>query len=309
MRRALAVVGMGLLVGLAGWGLAEATPSSSAAPGVQPAAAPQPAAKAAAPAAASPAVAPAAESAKPSAEAAATDPAAAYQARQAALKQAQDLARTRRTVASRMNTRPSIDFQQASVKTVLDYLAEVGRFSVVYDEALKDAGIDLEARTVDISARGLTYEKVLQLILPRECGYRVESGYVLITTLEKSWLPLKTATYSIRLAMSPIPNFTDAPRFEVAEVIQGAAQAGGGGGAGSLFGGGATTETDDQGLATPEKIVDLIRRFVSNQNDRRIAPWDDEGGPATLNVLGGNLIVSQTDAGHAAVARILAMIE
>ena len=259
-----------------------------------------------------PAAIPKADDAKTGADAkpadAKTDAAAAYKARQEAARQARELGRTRRTVTSAMRSRPGIDFQHTSVKSVLVYLGEVGKFGIVFDKALEAAGIDLEARTVSIKVSRVSYEKAIELVLPRECGYRVGPGYVLITTLEKSWLPLKTATYSIRLALAEIPDFTDAPRFEVGDVTQAAAAAAGGGGFGDLFGGGAATTTD-QNQTTPDRIIELLQKFVRNENDRRIAPWADEGGPATITYLGGQLIITQTDHGHRAIRRLLSMIE
>ncbi len=236
------------------------------------------------------------------------DTAAAYKARQEAARRARDLARTRRTMTAAMRSRPGIDLEHTSVKSVLVYLGEVGNFGIVFDKALEAAGIDLDARTVSIKVSRISYQKAIELVLPRECGYRVGPGYVLITTLEKSWLPLKTATYSIRLTLAEIPNFTDAPRFEAGDVTSAAAAAAGGGGFGDLFGGGAAATTD-QSQATPERIIELVQKFVRNENDRRIAPWADEGGPATITYLGGQLIITQTEHGHRAIRRLLSMIE
>jgi len=236
-----------------------------------------------------------------------TEPQAARKAREEAARQQQDFARTRRTVTT---GRPRIVFENVAVKDVLNYLASVGKFSIVFDQALEEAGLDLATRTVSIRASGMTYDDAINLILPRECGYRIGPGYVLVTTLEKSYVPLRTGVYSIQLALAEIPNFTGAPRFEVSSVTQAAASAagGGGGGFGDLFGA-TKTQTQDVGQATPEKIIELVKKIVKNANDRRIAPWDDEGGPATIQYLGGKLIVTQTDYGHRAVAKLLTSIE
>jgi hypothetical protein len=290
MRKTIAVK-LGLALIVSAWGLAGAVESK-----VQP--------QAAAPPAAAPPAAPAAagEPIVKDTASRAPDLAAERKAREEAARKAQELARTRRTLAS---PRPSFEFENASVKDVLAYMGEVGKFSVVYDNALQEAGIDLSARTVTIRLSRMTYEAALDLILPKEVGYRIEAGYVLVTTLEKSWLPLKTSIYSVQLAMAEIPNFTTAPRFEVANVLA-AATAGGGAGAGLFT---APAQPQETGLATPERIIELIKKFAKNQSDRRIALWDDEGGPATIQYLGGRLIVSQTEQGHRAVAKILAMIE
>jgi len=283
MRRTLAVM-LGLVMVAGGWGLALGIET-----GLQP-----------------PAAVPSGGAiVKDTAAKPVADLAAEKKAREEAAKKAQELARTRRTL---MSPRPSFEFENMAVKDVLTYMSEVGKFSVVYDNALQEAGIDLAARTVSVRLSRMTYEAALNLILPKEVGYRIEAGYILITTLEKSWLPLKTALYSIQLAMAEIPDFTDAPRFEVGNVLRQAtaATSGGGGGAGLFT---TTTKPEDTGRATPERIIELVKKFVKNQNDRRIAPWDDEGGPATIQYLGGRLIVSQTEHGHRAIAKFLASIE
>ena len=235
------------------------------------------------------------------------DAAAEKKAREDAARKALEFARTRRTLAS---PRPSFEFENTAVKDVLTYMGETGKFSVVYDKALEEAGIDLSTRTVTIRLSRMTYEDALNLILPKEVGYRIEAGYLLITTIEKSWLPLKAATYSIQLVMAEIPDFTGAPRFDVASVLAQAtagASGGGGGGGTGLFT--TTAQPEQAGRATPERIITMVKKFVKNQTDRRIAPWDDDGGPATIQYLGGRLIVSQTDHGHKAVAKFLASIE
>jgi len=219
--------------------------------------------------------------------------------------------RVLRTVASRMRTRPDLDFERTSVKNVLEYLAEIGNFSIIFDNTLQEQGIDLATQAVTLKVSGITYEKAIELILPPGVGYRIGPGYVLITTMEKSWLPLRTASYSIRLHLARVPDFKDAPRFNIGDMMQAASQAAGGGagGIGDIFGGGDLEPDDEEGLATPERIIDLVKRFVAHENDRRIAPWAEMGGPATIEYLNGRLIVNQTDAGHRAVWRLLTMLE
>jgi hypothetical protein len=215
-----------------------------------------------------------------------------------------------RTVASRLRSRPGLDFERTSVKNVLEYLAEIGNFSVIFDTALEEQGIDLEAQTVTLKVSGITYEKAIELILPQGVGYRIGPGYVLVTTMEKSWLPLITKSYSVRLHLARIPDFDDAPRFNIGDVTQATAQAasGGGGGGFNLFDDIGGTPEEKQ-VATPEELMDIIKRLVSNDNDRRIAPWADMGGPASIEYLNGRLVVNQTDHGHRAVWRILTMLE
>jgi len=221
-------------------------------------------------------------------------------AREEALRQAQETARTRRAL-----DRPSgtFEFSATPLSQVLQMLAEAGGFAVVLDKALEEAGIDLSTHPVTMHLAGMRYEDAIYLLLPRECGYRVEAGYVLVTTLEKSWLPLKTVVYSVRDAVTVVPNFVG-PRFEIGSITS---QSQGGGGT-NIFGN-QPEEPEDPTQATPERLVDMVKSHVRNENDRRIATWDDEGGPATIQYLEGKLIVNQTPAGHRAVARLVMAIQ
>jgi len=221
-------------------------------------------------------------------------------AREEALRQAQETARTRRAL-----DRPSgtFEFSATPLSQVLQMLAEAGGFAVVFDKALEEAGIDLSTHPVTMRLAGMRYEDAIYLLLPHECGYRVEAGYVLVTTLEKSWLPLKTVVYSVRDAVTVVPNFVG-PRFEIGGITS---QSQGGGGT-NIFGN-QPEEPEDATRATPERIVDMVKRHVRNANDRRIATWDDEGGPATIQYLDGKLIVSQTYEGQRAVARLMMAIQ
>lgn len=270
---------------------ASPTATASAEPAA-PAAAPTPAAKAVSPAGVTPAPA-----ATPTSQAGVS---AGASAKAEAFRQARARARTRQALAGK----PKLEFTDTPLKAVLDYLAEIGNFSIVYDPALEEAGIDLAAVPVSITASGLSYESAIRLLLPKECGYRIEAGYVLVTTLEKSWIPLKTVSYSIQVTMAEIPDFGgQAPRFEIANLGKA-----GGGGAAPLFGA-APAKEEAVTPPSPDRIIEFVKKFARHADDRRIAPWDDEGGPATIQYLSGHLVISQTEFGHHAVARLLALIE
>ena len=224
------------------------------------------------------------------------DAEAKRKAREEAIKQARETARMRRALGTPSR---ALEFSATPLSQALQMLAEAGGFAVVLDKALEEAGIDLSTHPVTMRLAGMRYEDAIYLLLPRECGYRVEAGYVLVTTLEKSWLPLKTVVYGVRDAVTVVPNFVG-PRFEIGNITS---QSQGGGGT-NIFGN-QPEEPEDATQATPEWIVDLVKRHVRNENDRRIAPWDDEGGPATLCELGDVLLISQTPRGHAQVLAYL----
>jgi hypothetical protein len=262
-------------------------PASTSAPAAAEKAAPAPAATATA----APAPAGTADAAE-----------AARKAKEESLRKAREAVRLRQVLRE---PQPALEFNATPAKDALNMLAEAGHFNIVVDSALAEAGIDLAARTVTLKVRGMPAEDALTLILPGECGWRVEAGYVLVTTLAKSWLPLETRLYSVLMALAEVPNFIG-PRFQLADLPQiAAAQQGGAG----LPIAAAPAAPPDTGQATPDRLIAMIKQLVKTQNDRRIAPWDDEGGPATIQYLNGHIVVAQTEEGHRAVARILTMVE
>lgn len=243
---------------------------------------------------------------KPAATSTAAKPAATSTA--PAATSTADAAAAAKTAKAVAVAKPKVEFQGATVRQVLDYLAEVGKINIVYDKALEDSGIDLAAVPVSVRISGLAYDDVLNLVLPAECGYKIENGYILVTTLQRSWLPLPVRTYDIRLAMAEIPDYGAlAPKFNIASIGVGTGKVGGGGGFFTAPVAPAATPTAEK--VTPDRIIGLIKTFVKSGGDRRIAPWSDEGGPATITYFNGHLIVSQTPAGHMAVMRIITMVE
>ena len=231
-----------------------------------------------------------------------------------------ELSETRKQLASAVHAEPKavaetrrrlseeidIDFEKTSLDNVLKYIGEIQRgLNLVIDPDVTTAGIDLSTRVVDLKVKRVAVEQVLGLILGAELGYRVESGYILITTKEKLQQNLPVVTYPVQDLVAQIPDFGgQAPRFEVGDVTASAASSAGGGGVGSLFGGGgaATTETPTAG---PQDLVDLITRTVSNQSDPTVAAWSDEGGPAAIQFMNGLLICTQTRKGHEKVSDLL----
>jgi general secretion pathway protein D len=198
-----------------------------------------------------------------------------------------------------------LDFEKTSLDNVLKYVSEVQRgLNIVIDPDITAAGVDLTTRVVDLKVKRVSIESVLGLILGADLGYKVEAGYLLITTKDKLQQNLPVVTYPVQDLVAQIPDFSDqAPRFEISSVLQAAAQARGGGG-GGLFGGGAAAAPAEQPVGPPELIA-IIQRTVSNQSDPAVAAWSDAGGPAAIEYMNGLLIITQTRRGHEKVADLL----
>ena len=210
------------------------------------------------------------------------------------------VAETRRRLSEEID----LDFEKTSLDNVLKYISEVQRgLNVVIDPDVSAAGIDLSSRVVDLKVKRISVESVLGLILGTDLGYKVEAGYILVTTKDKLQQNLPVVTYPVQDLVAQIPEFEDAPRFNVADVIQGVtAAAAGGGGFGGIFGAGAAAAAQPVGW---QELVDIIQRTINKQSDPNVADWAEAGGPAAIEYMNGLLIVSQTRRGHERMADLL----
>jgi len=209
---------------------------------------------------------------------------------------------------ARLQEKIDLDFEHTSLDNVLKYISEVKRdLNIVPDPDLATGGIDLTTRVVDLKVKGVSVEAVLNLILGADIGYKVEAGYILVTTRAKLQQNLPIVTYPVQDLVASIPDFSNmAPRFDIGAVTGSAGEvggSGGGGGFGELFGAGAAAEEIEQ--IGWQELVDIIKRNVNNMADPSVAAWTDEGGPAAIDYMNGLLVVTQTRQGHTRVGDLL----
>jgi len=216
------------------------------------------------------------------------------------------VAETRRLLQEKID----LDFEHTSLDNVLEYISEVQRsLNIVTDPDLQATGIDLSTRVVDLKVKGVSVEEVMNLILGAELGYKVEAGYILVTTREKLQQNLPIVTYPVQDLVARLPDFSGwAPRFEMSDITEAAAGAmgAGGGGMGELFGAGAAAEEED--VIGPDELMEIITRNVNNMSDPDVAAWTDEGGPAAIDYMNGLLVTTQTRRGHERIADLLEML-
>jgi len=60
---------------------------------------------------------------------------------------------------------------------------------------------------------------------------------------------------------------------------------------------------------TWQNLLAVVQRAVNSLADRYIAPWDDEGGAATIEYFNGVLVVSQTRRGHERIEGLLRQLQ
>jgi hypothetical protein len=116
---------------------------------------------------------------------------------------AQDSPRDR--VESKLrNLRVTLDFRDAPLETVVDYLQEVSELNLFLDAKVRDRGLVVTLKVTDVSLRG-----ALGLILkPHGCDTMIRDGVVRVMTREEVVdRTVVMQVYDCRDLVHPVPDF------------------------------------------------------------------------------------------------------
>jgi type II secretory pathway component GspD/PulD (secretin)/tetratricopeptide (TPR) repeat protein len=211
---------------------------------------------------------------------------------------------------------PELTFDGVGFSDVIDFLRDVSGANIFVNwKSLEGAGVDRNA-PVSAKLRNVKFSKALNIILDSvgggtaKLGYTVDEGVIEIATADELGKNTLTRVYDIRDLIINVPDFTDAPNFNLETTSQ-ANQAGSSGGSSSgsqsqsLFSGGATGGQSGQGTGqTRQELVDAIIKLVTET----VAPdsWRDSGGSVgAIRELQGQLIVTQTPENQGALVSLL----
>lgn len=194
---------------------------------------------------------------------------------------------------------PEINLNAVALSDALDFLRDTSAANIhVNWRALENAGIGKDT-PISVRLRGASLRKVLNIILTEAAGgadvlsFYSADGVLEITTRELADADMITRLYPIEDLLMEVPDFNNAPDFN----IQQSAQVGGGGGGSSLFGGGGgegeseTTTRAERAEALIQLIQDTIQPDI----------WADNGGTATIRFFNGSLVVRAPRSVHEAL--------
>jgi hypothetical protein len=184
---------------------------------------------------------------------------------QALPRESELLAKTRRQLAQKID----LDASKTPLPDVLDEVRQKAAINLVIDRAVPDSGFILSSFKVDAKAAQKPVESVLGEILPAEFGYTVEEGFALVTTRQKIERKLPIGLYRVWAKD------------------------------------GQPMGLPPKGAPLGEELLTVVRRFVNNAHDLRVAPWEEEGGTAQAKILNDTLVATQSPAGHEQVAALL----
>ncbi|MBS0196703.1 MAG: hypothetical protein JSR77_08090 [Planctomycetes bacterium] len=202
-----------------------------------------------------------------------------------------------------------VDFKDATLESIVGFIAAVTNLNVDADwEKLQEAGIDRDA-TVSLRLTKVPVKTILDRVLEKVskdssngAAYAINGGVVTISTREAINRTKSIQIYDIKDLLIEVPNYDNAPQFDLQSVLQSAGQ--GGGGNQSPFR--ETGNQNDKGSGRrtiEERTNELINILTTNVDPQG---WQENGGDVGfIQQLQGSMIITNTPANHRAINGLL----
>ncbi len=217
--------------------------------------------------------------------------------------------RQNREASLKLDTPVPVNFEANPLEAVISYLRTTTGVNIFVNwPALNFEGIEedmpITLQLAEVPAR-TALDKVLQLANAASgttniATYSIIDGVVEVSTQSELNRTTEARVYDIRDLLVQVPNFTDAPEFELGEALQGGGGAGGGGGGQSIFG--DTDEDDDDEDEEREELIEQIITIIQDSVGT-IDEW--ESLDSTVQELNGNLIIKTTPQNHRQIVGVL----
>lgn len=189
---------------------------------------------------------------------------------------------------------PEIRLADATLGEAIELLRDASGANIhVNWPALEALNITREM-PINMRLRSVSLRSVLKLLLADVGGglltFYVDDGIIEITTRELADQQLITRVYPVEDLILEIPNFTDAPDFQ----IQSSSGGRGASGSGSIFSGslGEETATGRTEAERGEELVQVIMETVDPE------VWRENGGTASIRFFRGKLIITAPRSVH-----------
>lgn len=193
--------------------------------------------------------------------------------------QAEDPAKAE-TESKLRNLRISLDFKDAPLEAVIDYLREIAAMNVFVDRKVQERQIRVTLKVTDI-ALGSVFALLLR---PHDCDTLFRDGVLMVMSREDvADRTLRMQIYDCRDILHPIQDFPGVDLHIAPE-------------------GGVLPIVDDGGAGGGEiPIAELVRTHTGGKS------WD-ENPRASVVLQNGLLVVKQTPEVHKQVVRLLNML-
>jgi len=220
-----------------------------------------------------------------------------------------DSAENRRVLGVLDSRRIPVSFNDVPLGNVIDFIRGVTQLNVDVDWAsLEEVSISRDD-TITLNLTNVTLRTALDRALERvskdteaAAAWGVQDG--VLTIASKSVIARNKALviYDIRDMLIEIPDYIDAPEFNLQAVLQGAQ--GGGGGGQSPF---QPEQNQDRDMRTiEERTQDIITLITTNVDQ---PGWQENGGSVGfIQQFQGNLIITNTPANHREIEGLLSKL-
>ena len=212
----------------------------------------------------------------------------------------------RRVLATMQSRRIPVNFNETPLANVLDFIKAVTLLNVDTDwQSLEEVGINRET-PVTLNLTNVTVETALSRVIERVspdqfsgAAWSITDGVLTVASRDVINRNKALVIYDIRDLIVEVPDYINAPDFDLNTVLQQGGGEGGGQGQ-SPF----TEDNADRERRTLEErtteIIDIITTNIDPNG------WQANGGDVgMIQQLGGNLIVTNTPANHRAIHGLL----
>jgi type II secretory pathway component GspD/PulD (secretin) len=225
-----------------------------------------------------------------------------------------------RRAALQLKEAVPINFEGNRLVNVIDYLRNTtGANFFVNWPALEEVGVEQDS-PVSLQLANVPAEQALRLVLQQvgqiaqfdPIGYSIIEGVVTIDTVRNLKKTTDTRVYDIRDLLVQVPNFSNAPAFDLNEALSntnsGGSNQGGGGGGGGTGTGTSIFGDEEQAAEIGPSREELIEQILTLIQDTVGTPEEWVDLQSSLRELNGNLIVKTTPDNHRQIVSLLGQL-
>lgn len=221
-----------------------------------------------------------------------------------------DSPENRRVLAQLETTRIPATFANNPLENVVTFLEGVTQIDMDADwDALETIGVE-RGDPVSLSLSSAPVSTVLDRVLAKVSGgdfgdaasWAIQDGVVIISSDEALRRQTELVIYDIRDLLIEVPDYDNAPDFDLQSVLQ--SGQGGGGGGQSPF---QENDEEEEDRIPLQDRIDRILEIITQNVD--FDGWRENGGDTGyIQELNGNLIITNTARNHREVAGLLSKL-
>ncbi len=204
---------------------------------------------------------------------------------------------------------PQARFADVTIEDAIGFVSTLSQLNIDVDwTSLEEIGVD-RSTPVSLNLSNIPMRTILDRMLDKaspdrlsRAAWAVNDGILQIASDEALRKNTILAIYDIRDLLIEVPDFDNAPEFDLSQVLQ-SGQGGGGGGQSPFQ---DQNDQEEQTLPLEERrqqIIDILTRNIDFEG------WEDNGGDTgRIQPLAGSLIITNTARNHREIGGLLSKL-